>query len=312
MMMMFMQVMGQIDEGNLESLPELHATSAGLKAISAEISNEGIEVCRMACGGHGYSQASGLPHLYVNYVAANTYEGENTVLFLQTARYLNKLYSRRLPSSRLPSNVCYLATDYPSHVSCGVTSLDQLRDPHTQLEAYRQRVRRMVGVANSAYQQALARGMTQAEAWNTTTVDWTVAAKVHCYYVVLKSFNEAIDTKGLSLANEAIMRKLCSLYAMYWMVQRSGEFMSGGYMTPDHISLARSLLYSLLADVRREAVPLVDAFDVPDEILNSALGRYDGDVYTHLYEWAQRAPRNKRKVHDVYHKYFKKLLKAKL
>ena len=42
----------------------------------------------MACGGHGYSQASGLPHLYVNYVPANTYEGENTVLFLQTARLI--------------------------------------------------------------------------------------------------------------------------------------------------------------------------------------------------------------------------------
>ena len=46
-----------------------------------------LKVCRMACGGHGYSQASGLPYLYVNYVPANTYEGENTVLFLQTARY---------------------------------------------------------------------------------------------------------------------------------------------------------------------------------------------------------------------------------
>ena len=68
------------------------------------------------------------------------------------------------------------------------------------------------------------------------------------------------------------------------------------YMTPHQLSLAHSLLYSLLADVRREAVPLVDAFDVPDEILNSALGRYDGDVYTHLYRWAQRAPRNKKKV----------------
>ena len=72
--------------------------------------------------------------------------------------------------------------------------------------------------------------------------------------------------------------------------------MQGGYMSPDHISLAHSLLYSLLDDIRREAVPLVDAFDVPDEILNSALGRYDGDVYRHLYEWAQRAPRNRKKV----------------
>ena len=32
--------------------------------------------------------------------------------------------------------------------------------------------------------------------------------QAHCYYVVLKAFNEAIDYKGLSPANEAIMRKL--------------------------------------------------------------------------------------------------------
>ena len=48
--------------------------------------------------------------------------------------------------------------------------------------------------------------------------------------------------------------------------------------------------------IRQEAVPLVDAFDFHDEILNSCLGRYDGDVYTHLYKWAQNAPRNKTKV----------------
>ena len=45
-----------------------------------------LQTCRLACGGHGYLQASGLPHMYVNYVAAATYEGENTVMLLQTAR----------------------------------------------------------------------------------------------------------------------------------------------------------------------------------------------------------------------------------
>ncbi len=68
-------------------------------------------------------------------------------------------------------------------------------------------------------------------------------------------------------------------------------------MSSEQVALARDQLYSLLSTVRKEAVPLVDAFDFPDEILNSALGRYDGDVYTHLYKWAQRAPRNKKKVH---------------
>ena len=61
--------------------------------------------------------------------------------------------------------------------------------------------------------------------------------------MVLKSFNDAIEAKGLSLANEAIMRKLCSLYAMYRMVQNSGEFMT--------VSGPCSVHYSWLCNVRQ-------------------------------------------------------------
>lgn len=47
---------------------------------------------------------------------------------------------------------------------------------------------------------------------------------------------------------------------------------------------------------RKEAVPLVDAFDNKDELLCSVLGRYDGDVYNHMYQWALKCPRNKSEV----------------
>ena len=67
-------------------------------------------------------------------------------------------------------------------------------------------------------------------------------------------------------------------------------------MTTEQIALVRRQLYTLLGIVRKECVSLVDAFDIPDGILNSVLGRYDGDVYTHLYEWALKAPRNKKQV----------------
>ena len=65
---------------------QLHATSAGLKAFSSARASYLIEQLRLACGGHGYSQASGFPKLYANLVAACTYEGENTVMLLQSAR----------------------------------------------------------------------------------------------------------------------------------------------------------------------------------------------------------------------------------
>ena len=69
-------------------------------------------------------------------------------------------------------------------------------------------------------------------------------------------------------------------------------------MSSDQVSMCREQLYSLLKTVRREAVALVDAFDIPDHVLNSVLGRYDGDVYTHLLDWAKKAPRNKKPVSD--------------
>ena len=67
-------------------------------------------------------------------------------------------------------------------------------------------------------------------------------------------------------------------------------------MSSDQVSMCREQLYSLLKMVRREAVALVDAFDIPDHVLNSVLGRHDGDVYTHLLNWAKKAPRNKKPV----------------
>ena len=43
-------------------------------------------------------------------------------------------------------------------------------------------------------------------------------------------------------------------------------------------------------------MPLVDAFDHSDKMLDSVLGCYDGRVYERMYEWARRAPSNKKQV----------------
>ncbi|XP_010768429.1 peroxisomal acyl-coenzyme A oxidase 1 isoform X2 [Notothenia coriiceps] len=82
----YQRISGDISDGDFSQLPELHALSAGLKAFTTWTTNAGIEVCRMSCGGHGYSRSSALPDIYVEFTPACTYEGENTVMMLQTAR----------------------------------------------------------------------------------------------------------------------------------------------------------------------------------------------------------------------------------
>ena len=65
---------------------QLHSLSSGLKAFCTDSMRFGVETCRLSCGGHGYSHASGLPKIYIHAVAACTYEGENTVMYLQCGR----------------------------------------------------------------------------------------------------------------------------------------------------------------------------------------------------------------------------------
>lgn len=71
-------------------------------------------------------------------------------------------------------------------------------------------------------------------------------------------------------------------------------------------------LENVLSKIRPNAVGFVDGFDIPDEVLNSALGAYDGNVYERLYAEAQKSPLNQQPVPDAFEKYLKPFMKANL
>ena len=73
-------------------LPELHATSAGLKAYITTHVSEGMESCRKMCGGHGFLVNAGFADLYTSYLPFSTLEGTKEVLQQQMGRYLLKQY----------------------------------------------------------------------------------------------------------------------------------------------------------------------------------------------------------------------------
>ena len=51
MFKMFLNLVKGMKSGDLKDLPEVHATSSGLKSLTTTVAIEGIEECRRACGG---------------------------------------------------------------------------------------------------------------------------------------------------------------------------------------------------------------------------------------------------------------------
>lgn len=105
---MYEQVERELGSGNLARLPELHALACCLKSVCSQDAAAGVEICRMACGGHGFMNSSGLPATYGFAAAAATYEGENTIMLLQTARYLIKAWKQALNGEKMVPTVAYL------------------------------------------------------------------------------------------------------------------------------------------------------------------------------------------------------------
>lgn len=290
----------EIARGNFDFLPQLHAMSAGLKAFSSWVSSAGVETCRLCCGGHGYSHASGLPKIYVDCTPACTYEGENMVLMLQVARFLMKEYTNMMRGKPLSSLIQFLA--------CDVTKKSCMTDKvalKCLVLAYQHRVTRLVADAAASIQEIVRKGKSQQEAWNSCSVQLFWAARAFCHAFVVENFVETVSEKHFDDKTREVMTSLCQLYGVHGIITNLGEFIQDGFFTADQVQILNNRLMFLLREIRLNAVGLVDAFDFPDSALQSCLGRYDGQVYQALYDYAKNSPLNEKEVLDSYYKYIK-------
>ncbi|XP_074871003.1 peroxisomal acyl-coenzyme A oxidase 1 isoform X3 [Carettochelys insculpta] len=308
------RITGDINQGDLSELPELHALSAGLKAFTTWTANAGIEECRMACGGHGYSCCSGLPDIYVTFTPSCTYEGENTVMMLQTARFLVKSYTQ-VNSGQLVSGMVSYLNDLsrqhiqPQQVAARHTAM-LISDPASLVEVYKLRASRLVEAAAKNFQAELNHRKSQEDAWNRTSVDLVRASEAHCHYVVVKLFTAQLSEISDAAVN-AVVSNLCLLYALYGISKHAGDFLQAGILTDTQVTQVYQRVKELLVAIRPNAVALVDAFDFHDNHLGSVLGRYDGNIYENMFEWAKKSPLNKTEVHESFHKHLKPM-QAKL
>lgn len=82
---------------------------------------------------------------------------------------------------------------------------------------------------------------------------------------------------------------------MFSSTSPSVSFQAGLLSGPQVLQIS-TRIKELLSQLRPNAVALVDSFDLHDKKLNSVLGRYDGNVYEHMFEWARNSPLNATEV----------------
>ena len=278
-------------------LADLHATSCALKAYGSTVAGEGLEVCRRACGGHGYSSFSGIGTWYADYLPTLTWEGDNYMLTQQVCRYLLKSGRAVLSGKAGENDTTRILKAYLARRDVGA-SFDVLASDTELVEAFGWRVAHLTF-------EALARRDEEKRPWNSLLVDFHRLSTAHAQYMVVKSFHDALvhdeaTKSSLDRQTITILHSLFRLFALHTLEREASEFFSSAAVTVRQITLARKAVMKLLEEIRPHAVRLVDAWKFSDWQLDSSLGRYDGNVYQDMFYRASELNPLNKVVFDPY------------
>ena len=267
----------------IDTLKETHATSAGLKAFCTWNCLNTIEQCRQTLGGHGYSSYTGLAQMYNDFAVQCSWEGDNTILTLQAGRYLVNCYSQAKSGKTMPSGVAYLGK-LPNILTskCLAKNVKDLLRLEVIGEAYDMVSANLVKKLGEDFEACLKRGLDTDAAFEETAIARLFTAKNHTFGYLFHKFREGIQSAPSSI--RPILEKLCALYGLYNIQENAGNFLQYGYFSASQMDMVKHNVLDLCREIRKDAIPLVDAFNLPDFLLNSPFGRFDGDVYTAYFD----------------------------
>ncbi|MES1916539.1 MAG: hypothetical protein MHM6MM_008359 [Cercozoa sp. M6MM] len=246
--------------------------------------SRGVDECRLRCGGHGFSKASGLPAISNYYHAQRIVEGDHVILCLQTARFLFRRYADF--QAKRPSFE-YFAFDR-------VRADADIDNAETQLQLFGLRAKHLIAATSARIKTEEAAGADAFEVQNRSMVARVRMVEAHCRFVILRDFvlgvQTALQEGKVDKSTAKVLRKLRAVFALHEIADCSGDFLEAELMSPAMVAEARELLLKHLRELRTEAVALCDAWAHPDFLLNSCLGRFDGRVYEALFEFATKSP----------------------
>jgi acyl-CoA oxidase len=275
-------VFSRQDEGAEEARRELETIAAGVKALNTWHATEAIQTCREACGGAGYLSANRFAALKADTDVFTTFEGDNTVLLQLVAKGLLTEFRdefREMNSFGVARFVAGQAAEQIAERTALRQVLERLRDvapgDDADILLDRDYQRAMLswradhvraGVARRL-KRGIDRGDDEFEVFASCQDHVVLAARAYMESVVLDAFAEAVDRCPAG-DEQRVLSDLCDLHALSVIEAERGWFQEHGRLSGERAKAVTAQAGLLCQSLKDRSVYLVDAFGIPEELLD--------------------------------------------
>jgi len=255
-----------------EEMQEIEALAAGLKSFATWNNTYTLQECREACGGKGYLSENRIDALKNDSDVYTTFEGDNTVLMQLVAKSRLTEFKQEFSNMNVFGLLNYVAdrtrTSFSEMNPIIVRNTDEkhLLDEEFHLNAFKYRERDILTSAAKRLKRHIDSGMDSFDAFNVCQHHLVEVSFAYVERIILEQFQLTVEnTKDAGC--KAVLRKLCTLFALSQMDKNKGWYLENGYMEGIKTKAIRKLVNQLCWEIRQEAVPLTDAFKIPERCL---------------------------------------------
>lgn len=263
------------------AMKSLFIDSSSLKATCTWLAAEAIDQCRQACGGHGYSAYSGFGKAYNDWVVMCTWEGDNNVLSLNVGKPIVKNIIAIEDEGKVVKGPSSFLNEVKQYTGAGSSKviLDNANDINDFSKIVKALEIAIVRLGSEAAKQA------RAKTLDYTGAELVTLSKLNAHLFLIKEYVNRIndfDQKNLV----PFLVSLGKLYSATIVLERfAGTFLTFGVASPSFMAnLSSSQIPKLCAEVRPDVVALTDSFQLSDMMVNSAIGKHNGDIYENYFD----------------------------
>lgn len=258
---------------------ELHALVSSSKAMFTWVTRDAIQEARECCGGHGYLKASNIGELRNNHDATVTYEGDNNVLGQQASNWLLKQWNGSVESPLGSVNFLLrrnelLTSSFDMVKAAKLSTFDFI------LSCYEWLMCHLLDVTSktiSRLNKAGANNFTaknDSQAYKARTLSQALAE-----YYAMCSFKKKFEAEETSEELKPVLTKIFLIYGFWNLDKHLATFYIGGFAHGSEFSeLVRLSLIKACAEIKDSTVRIADSLSPPDFVLDSVIGKADGQV----------------------------------
>lgn len=264
---------------SIDAMKSLFLDSAALKSTGTWLTAECIDQCRQSCGGHGYSSYSGFGKSYNDWVVQCTWEGDNSVLAMSVGKPVIKAVVAVLEKgAKEKGSLSFLnnAAKYDND-EIVFSNTSDLLDFSNVLRAIEVLITR-IGIQGA---KVVADNGGNFDSVGAPSL---AIAKLKAHHYFLEEFHRRLQSNEYKELNP-YLELIGKLYCASNVIEKfAGDFLTYNVI-PGLVAreITNVTLPALCAEVRKNVVAYTDAFQFSDLMLNSSLGKYDGDVYENYY-----------------------------